>query len=128
MAVTYVVTGATGHIGNNVVRLLAGKGERVIAAVRRDNDPALEGVSVMRAVGQLSDEEFLRGLIPEGACVVHCAGRICHKRKGKKRGVCRKCRSYAESGAHMCAKACPSCVCLQHGCCFLRQRERRYPR
>lgn len=43
MAVTYVVTGATGHIGNNVVRLLADKGERVIAAVRRDNDPALEG-------------------------------------------------------------------------------------
>lgn len=76
MAVTYVVTGATGHIGNNVVRLLADKGERVIAAVRRDNDPALEGVSVMRAVGQLSDEEFLRGLIPEGACVVHCAGKI----------------------------------------------------
>ena len=60
MAVTYVVTGATGHIGNNVVRLLADKGERVIAAVRRDNDPALEGVSVMRAVGQLSDEEFSR--------------------------------------------------------------------
>ena len=84
MAVTYVVTGATGHIGNNVVRLLAGKGERVIAAVRRDNDPALEGVSVMRAVGQLSDEEFLRGLIPEGACVVHCAGRIAISERERK--------------------------------------------
>ena len=128
MAVTYVVTGATGHIGNNVVRLLADKGESgncgPCGAIMTRR---LRGVSVMRAVGQLSDEEFLRGLIPEGACVVHCAGKIAISERERKENICRKCRSYAESGAHMRAEACPSCVCLQHGCCFLRQRKRRYP-
>ncbi|MBR3750309.1 MAG: NAD-dependent epimerase/dehydratase family protein [Clostridia bacterium] len=72
----YVITGATGHIGNNIVRLLLSMGERVRVLVRRESDPSLEGLEVERRVGALDNVGFLLENIERGCCVIHCAGMI----------------------------------------------------
>ncbi|MGL5722210.1 MAG: NAD-dependent epimerase/dehydratase family protein [Brevinema sp.] len=55
-----LVTGATGHIGNNLVRSLVEKGETVRVLIHRqsDNDP-LAGLNVERAIGDVTNKESL---------------------------------------------------------------------
>lgn len=72
----YVVTGSTGHIGNNVVRMLLEQGEQVRVLVRRESDPAIDGLMVQKSVGDLCDMEFLLANIRKGCCVIHSAGVI----------------------------------------------------
>ncbi len=72
----YVVTGATGHIGNNVVRMLLEQGHSVRVLVRREFDVALEGLNVQKCVGELCDMKFLLANIEAGCKVIHSAGVI----------------------------------------------------
>jgi nucleoside-diphosphate-sugar epimerase len=51
------LTGATGHVGANLVRALLGRGEDVRCFVRRAGDPALEGLPVDEFEGDLRDPE-----------------------------------------------------------------------
>lgn len=72
----YVLTGATGHIGNNVARALAERGEQAVLLSRREKDAALEGLPFSVALGSVEDAEFLKRNIARGDTVLHCAGMI----------------------------------------------------
>jgi uncharacterized protein YbjT (DUF2867 family) len=58
-----LVAGATGHVGGEVCRLLAGQGQSVRALVRRESDPArvaaLQSLGVETVEGDLRDEASL---------------------------------------------------------------------
>ena len=71
-----VVTGASGHLGNNLVRTLIARGEEVTAAVRAGGaHPALDGLDCRIATIDLRDE---RSLLPvfAGAETVYLAGAV----------------------------------------------------
>jgi dihydroflavonol-4-reductase len=70
----FLVTGATGLLGNNVVRLLLERGERVRALVRRDADPrVLAGLNVEIARGDVRDAPSVRAAAAGVAAIVHSA-------------------------------------------------------
>lgn len=74
MTKIYLVTGATGLVGNNVVRRLLERGQRVRVLVRRESDPrALEGLDVERAWGDVRDAEAVRQACRGVTTVVHAA-------------------------------------------------------
>ena len=52
------VTGASGHIGANLVRELLGRGYEVVVLIRKTSD-ALEGLDVVRVYGDLIDRQSL---------------------------------------------------------------------
>ena len=52
------VTGASGHIGANLVRELLGRGYEVVVLIRQSSD-ALEGLDVTRVYGDLADTQSL---------------------------------------------------------------------
>ncbi len=73
----YIVTGATGHIGNVVVRKLAERGEKVKAIVRnKSNLKCFEGVECDIVYGNFDADNFLCSIVKEGDIVIHCAGKI----------------------------------------------------
>ncbi|HNX14213.1 MAG TPA: NAD-dependent epimerase/dehydratase family protein [Oscillospiraceae bacterium] len=72
----FVVTGATGHIGNNVARILCGVHQDVILVVRRNDDEAIAGLDAELAVGSFCDPDFLDRLLTADDIVIHCAGMI----------------------------------------------------
>ncbi len=72
---TVVVTGASGHIGSNLVRALAGAGRRVRALVHR-NARALEGVEVERVSGDVRDPASVARALDGAEVVFHLAARI----------------------------------------------------
>jgi dihydroflavonol-4-reductase len=69
------VTGATGHIGANLVRALLAAGARVRALVR-DDVRALEGLPVEPVRGDVLAPETLPPLVSGAEVVIHLAGRI----------------------------------------------------
>jgi dihydroflavonol-4-reductase len=69
-----VVTGATGHVGANLVRALIARGERVRAFVRGEGR-ALDGLEVERVRGDVRDEASLCAAF-EGADVVYHAAAL----------------------------------------------------
>ncbi|MFA6244043.1 MAG: SDR family oxidoreductase [Candidatus Hydrogenedentales bacterium] len=69
------VTGASGHIGANLVRALLERGDRVRVLVRKDVR-AIEGLSVERVEGDVSDISALDKLIAGTDYVYHLAGKI----------------------------------------------------
>lgn len=71
----YIVTGATGHIGNNVVRYLLHKGEDVKVLIR-NMDRSLEGLNVKVAKHEHFDDSFLDQEIQENDIIIHCAAYI----------------------------------------------------
>ncbi len=72
-----LVTGATGHIGNVLVRELLRRGERVRALVRPGKRPlALEGLDVEIVWGDILDTDSLEHAMGKVDVVYHLAARI----------------------------------------------------
>jgi len=69
-----LVTGATGLVGNNVVRMLLDRGQAVRVLVRANGDPRpLEGLDVERFVGDVRDAEAVRLACQGVSQIVHAA-------------------------------------------------------
>ncbi len=84
-----LVTGATGHLGANLVRRLLAEGEpvRVMMRAGRDNG-AVDGLDVERVYADLRDGEAVSAAVRGCARVYHCAalvstieGNAAHKRE-----------------------------------------------
>ncbi|NOT10340.1 MAG: NAD-dependent epimerase/dehydratase family protein [Methylococcaceae bacterium] len=84
-----LVTGATGHLGANLVRRLLAEGEQVRVMMRagRDNG-ALDGLDVERVVADLRNGEAVSAAVCGCARIYHCAalvstidGNAAHKRE-----------------------------------------------
>jgi dihydroflavonol-4-reductase len=72
-----LVTGATGHLGANLVRRLLRDGTPVRVLLRPGTDPrAVEGLDVDRATGDVRDADALARAMDGCARVYHCAARI----------------------------------------------------
>lgn len=72
----YIITGATGHIGNNLVKLLLELGHDVTILIRNINDPSIKEFNCCKLIGDLSDIDFIESSICEDAIVIHSAGVI----------------------------------------------------
>jgi len=76
MKKTIAITGATGHVGSNLVRMLVAEGYHVRALLRQPTSEALQGVPVEVVVGDLSDERSLERLCHQVEVVIHTAAVI----------------------------------------------------
>ena len=70
-----VVTGASGHVGCNLVRTLVARGDQVKVVVR-SRTTALEGVDVERVPGDVRDAASLRAAFAGAEVVMHLAAVI----------------------------------------------------
>lgn len=72
-----LVTGATGLVGNNVLRMLLDRGEAVRVLARDTSDPRpLEGLDVEVVRGDVCDPEAVGRACDGATCVVHSAGYV----------------------------------------------------
>lgn len=71
----YIITGATGHIGNNVVRYLLSKNMNVRVLIRK-SDQSLDGLVIDKKTSTTFDFDFLNDHINEGDIIIHCAAYI----------------------------------------------------
>ena len=69
------VTGASGHLGANLVRELLDRGYRVVALIRQSS-PALEGLDVVKVHGDILDPASLRRAFAGVGQVYHLAAHI----------------------------------------------------
>ena len=71
----YVITGASGHIGNNLVRYIneVEPNAEIIALNRRHITKELNGANVTQVVGDLNDIDFLSNNINNKDVVIHLA-------------------------------------------------------
>lgn len=70
------VTGATGHLGANVVREFLGKGFSVRAIARHVDSPALHGLELDRVSADVLDPPALRAAFAGCGAVIHLAAKI----------------------------------------------------
>ncbi len=77
-AVDALVTGATGLVGNNVVRMLLSRGESVRAFIRsrQASDRALAALPVEVVQGSLGDESAVQAAVDGARIVVHSAAMV----------------------------------------------------
>ncbi len=80
-----VVTGASGHLGNVLVRKLVERGTRVRAFVREADPPALSGLDVERARGDLLDPASLDRAFSGATRLIHAAGFISTRNADRRR-------------------------------------------
>lgn len=74
---SYLVTGATGLLGNNVVRLLLARGQAARVLVRAGSDPrALAGLNVEQVIGDVTDPNAVARAVTGAAVVIHCAAHV----------------------------------------------------
>ena len=72
-----LVTGATGHLGANLVRQLLLQGDRVRVLLRPNHDArAVDGLEVERASGDIRDRASLDAAMDGCTRVFHCAAMI----------------------------------------------------
>ncbi len=71
-----VVTGATGHLGANLVKTLVDRGEQVRVLVRDPDPPALRGLDVERFSGDVRDEASVQRAFEGADLVFHLAALI----------------------------------------------------
>jgi 3beta-hydroxysteroid-4beta-carboxylate 3-dehydrogenase (decarboxylating) len=76
-----LVTGATGHLGANLVRQLLSEGRAVRVLLRQD-DPAVDGLDVQRCFGDLRDAAAVSRAVAGCERVYHCAARVSTSRRG----------------------------------------------
>ncbi|MGZ8929125.1 MAG: NAD-dependent epimerase/dehydratase family protein, partial [Methylobacter sp.] len=84
-----LVTGATGHLGANLVRRLLAEGEQVRVMMRSERDNgALDGLDVERVFADLRNSKEVSAAVRGCARVYHCAalvstieGNAAHKRE-----------------------------------------------
>lgn len=69
------LTGATGHIGNVLCRLLLERGHEVAALIRTES-AAIQGIGVSTVIGDLDDHDRLDELMQGADAVVHLAAII----------------------------------------------------
>ena len=72
-----LVTGASGHLGANLVRRLLDEGARVRALARRDSaNGALDGLDVDVVWSDVRDLEAVRAAVRGCERVYHCAAKV----------------------------------------------------
>lgn len=71
-----LVTGATGLLGNNLVRLLLARGEPVRALVRDAAHQALAGLPIEKVVGDVRDAGSVRAACEGTTFVLHAAAHV----------------------------------------------------
>jgi dihydroflavonol-4-reductase len=72
-----LVTGATGLVGNNIVRRLLAEGRAVRVLARDQADPRpLAGLEVQIARGDVRDRQAVTRAVQGASCVVHAAGHV----------------------------------------------------
>jgi len=76
-----LVTGATGHLGSNLVRQLLSEGRAVRVLLRQD-DVAVKGLDVQRSFGDLRDPAALSRAVAGCERIYHCAARVSTSRRG----------------------------------------------
>ncbi|WP_162889984.1 NAD-dependent epimerase/dehydratase family protein [Streptomyces olivoreticuli] len=79
-----LVTGATGHLGANLVRGLLAEGREVRVLVRGEAGPALDGLAVHRVPGDLRDPEAVGRAVTGCEEVYHCAAQVSTANGGKR--------------------------------------------
>ena len=80
---TFLITGATGLLGNNVVRKLLEQGEAVRVLCRQSSDMrSLEGLDVEVVRGDIVEPEAVRSACREVEHVVHSAAEVRIGRSG----------------------------------------------
>lgn len=70
------ITGATGHLGANLVRQLVERGDEVRALVRRPNPPELRGLSLTQVRGDVVTGEGLDAMLDGAELLYHLAAQI----------------------------------------------------
>lgn len=78
----FIITGATGHIGNNLVKKLISLNKEVKVLVRKI-DKSIENLPIKYIVGNVFDFDFLNNNITSEDIVIHLAGIIDIKNKNK---------------------------------------------
>jgi len=72
-----LVTGATGLVGNNTVRMLLDRGQPARALVRATSDPRpLEGLDVESVEGDICDADSVRRACEGAGVAIHAAGYV----------------------------------------------------
>jgi len=85
-----LVSGANGHVGNNICRLLVQRGESVRAMIRESADPApLRGLDVEIAHGDILDADAIRRAVEGCARVYHTAAGFLMWAKDTERAIIR---------------------------------------
>ena len=73
----YIVTGATGHIGNVIVKKLCEKNlPTSVLVLPNENLEAIQGLNVEILVGDVTDRDFIFKIIDSDSIVIHLAGII----------------------------------------------------
>lgn len=80
MAVRYIVTGAAGHLGSTIIRLLQGLDLEVFGLLRREETPVVEAENIHYVHGDVCQIETMKPLFAASAdqesVVIHTAGLI----------------------------------------------------
>ncbi len=73
----YIITGATGHIGNVITKKLCDLGKDVTVLVLKNEDLSpIENLNVKIVYGDVTDRDFIFNFIEKDSIVLHLAGII----------------------------------------------------
>jgi dihydroflavonol-4-reductase len=73
---TIAITGATGHVGSNLVRRLLARGDTVRALTRNPDPVELRGLPIEKVAGDVSSGDGLSALLDGAELVFHLAAQI----------------------------------------------------